>query len=80
MVGKPGFEPGTSRLSVVGSNQLSYLPEDGGNGGSRTHNAPLRVEIYSLVPTTDIDITPEMEHRVGFEPTSVLLGRQTFYR
>ncbi len=26
MVGAPGFEPGTSRLSGVCSNQLSYAP------------------------------------------------------
>ena len=29
MVGLPGFEPGTSPLSGVHSNQLSYRPEKG---------------------------------------------------
>ena len=31
MVGVPGIEPGTSSLSGMRSNQLSYTPDGGGN-------------------------------------------------
>ena len=36
MVGKPGFEPGTSCMSSKHSNHLSYSPADGGGTQIRT--------------------------------------------
>lgn len=38
-IGKAGLEPATTRLSVLYSNQLSYLPvKIGSRGGTRTRN------------------------------------------
>lgn len=37
MVVKAGNDPATSRLSSECSNQLSYLTQNGGGGGTRTH-------------------------------------------
>ena len=42
MVGLPGFEPGTSRLSGVRSNQLSYRPENAGKVRTAFLNQTMR--------------------------------------
>ncbi len=40
MVGVDGVEPSTSSLSVTRSNQLSYTPVRGENGGSVSKGGP----------------------------------------
>ncbi len=54
MVGLSGFEPPTSRLSGVRSNQLSYSPIYGGDKGIRTLD-PLRArQVLSQLSYTPI--------------------------
>ena len=43
VVGVPGFEPGTSRLSAERSNQLSYTPEAG-----EIQELPTQIHTYSF--------------------------------
>jgi hypothetical protein len=49
VVGVPGLEPGTSPLSGVHSNQLSYTPLDSVNGEQSTENGCQRARLLFTV-------------------------------
>ena len=79
MVGLSGFEPLTSRLSGVRSNQLSYRPVPSNKRPvvSQNQTAPERVDLRVLLLRKEViqphlpvrlpcyDLTPLIEHTFG---------------